>query len=147
MEPLEVARAGTVVGGACLATTALLSPGAWRWLPERACQVPGYLPLRLGRERAAMWWGLELGFGFCTFIVTPAIYAMVAVALGQEHPLSGSLVCAAYGAARGLTIAVFALWDAPRDDTGEQMPTGRLRNALKVPLLITIAASTGSLLT
>jgi hypothetical protein len=90
------------------------------------------------RFPAAFRWGFRLGLGFCTYLVTPAFYALLAVALGQMHPAGSWLLCMVYGAARGIVIAWSAVTKARIEARGDPLPTpkGRLKRALRVPLLV-----------
>lgn len=137
-----VARGAVVLGLAGLATAPVLFPALAVILPERACQVQESFLRSKGREQAAWAWGIELGVGFRTFIVTPGLYALFAVAIGQPHPLKAMLVCATYGAVRGMVIATFSIGLArPRIRKGETpLPGLGLASALRTPLLILGAA-------
>lgn len=89
-----------------------------RWILERKCQVRSTLPEGYGLDRAALVWGIQLGFGLSTYLVTPAMYAVVGMALGSETPLMILAMCVVYGFVRGSTIATFATINRARDNRG-----------------------------
>jgi hypothetical protein len=104
-----LAKHSVVLGLGIIAIASLLVPSLAQLLPERPCQVQSSVLHAKGRSRAAWDWGIELGLGVRTFIVTPGFHALLAVAVGQHHALMATLVCATYGLVRGLTIAYFAV--------------------------------------
>lgn len=57
--------------------------------------------------------GLELGLGFLTYIVTWGVYAMFLAALLTASPVAGALVGATFGAGRSLSLLVAGLVDRP----------------------------------
>lgn len=145
LAPFSSARSGVVLGVVTLSAIAVGWPGLRRWLPERACQVASSQLLRFSRERAAIHWGVTLGVGVSTFVVTPAFYALVAVALAQERALMAGLLCTVYGAVRGATIACFALTEARREakaDEGVCRRMGTIEHALRAPLMVAIVVAT-----
>jgi hypothetical protein len=84
---------------------------------------------------------MKLGTGVSTFIVTPGLYALLGVAAGQQEALAAGVLCAAYGMARGATIAGFALTEGHRDAkaaSGIQKDIGALERALRAPLVMAI---------
>jgi hypothetical protein len=107
------------------------------WLPERSCQVSNAL-MRERRERAALRWGFELGTGVHTLVVTPAMYALLAIAAAQPRPLVVAAVCVLYGASRGATIAGFALVYAWRHGRERGVPGLGLERAMRVPVVIAL---------
>lgn len=141
LSSLHAVRTGLVFGVAGLSAAALGWPSLRRWLPERGCQVPVSRLRRGSLGQAAFHWGVELGLGLCTFAVTPALYAMLALAIGQKHPVGAALVCMLYGASRGATIARFAIAYSHRVETRVFPGTG-LERSLRGPLLVAITAAT-----
>lgn len=125
-----------------LVIVALLFPELERWLPERSCQVPREW-INLGsRSRTAFRWGKRLGLGFCTYVVTPALYA-VAVAAAIQPRLSGALIVGStYGVTRGSVIAMAAVGKGQRERVGraEVLPRGKLKRALQVPTIVATLA-------
>jgi hypothetical protein len=132
---------GVAFGLVGLALAATIAPALEIWLPERRCQVSGSLIHRYSRQRAAAQWGLQLGMGVCTYMVTPGFVGLVAAGLLQLPPL-GLLVCVVYGGGRGAVIAAFALAGTRSERLGvdEPSPRGRLKAALRYPVGIAIAA-------
>lgn len=149
LTPFMPGRAGLVLAVAGVSTVAVTWPRARRWLPDRACQVSKSLLLKRSLGRAALRWGTELGLGVCTFVVTPAFYALLVVALGQRTPVVAASLCVIYGMVRGATIACFALVQASREAVGRDWgwsETGMLERALRPPLIVAIIASASLLL-
>lgn len=64
-------RLGVIISAVCLGLGGLFFSSVRVLLPERSVQVFGSQLLRFSRERAAFGWGMELGQGYRTFIVTP----------------------------------------------------------------------------
>lgn len=109
LSPAPTARIGIAIGLGALTVFAIVNP-RWRaWIPERACQVRPHHLMPGSMNWVAFRWGIELGLGVCTFIVTPAFYGLIAVSLVQPNPLTAALPMIAYGASRGLTITAFSL--------------------------------------
>ncbi len=139
--PVGNARSGLILAAAAVSVVGVLFPGLRRWLPERACQVASAEVLRWGRTRAAFNWGVKLGTGVSTFMVTPALYALLGVAAGQREALTAGVLCTAYGMARGTTIAGFALTEGRRDAKaacGITKEIGALEQALRAPLVMAV---------
>jgi hypothetical protein len=141
LEPSDAVRTAIVlgVGGVCAA--AVLIPSLRRWLPEAACQVPSK---RMAEDihSAAFRWGVELGTGVSTFVVTPALYALLAVALVQHGPILVAAVLGVYGCTRGAAIASFAVVYARRTEYDAVLPGIGLERAMRVPLVLSIVAAT-----
>jgi hypothetical protein len=100
---------GLALGVIVVASVATLShPSPW-WVPQRTCQVSGY---QLGYQRmsaVSFGWGVDLGVGVRTFLVTPAFYGVVGLGLAASNPAFGLVTGVVYGLARTLTIACFSL--------------------------------------
>lgn len=84
---------------------------------------------------------MTLGLGVCTYVVTPAIYALLGVALGQSGPISAALLCTIYGLTRGITIVMFTVAPAGQEtdrvtDAGEG-----LEKILRVPLALAVVVA------
>lgn len=133
---IPAARSGVLIGLGTLSATAVALPGLRRWLPDRTCQVRPYHVYMVPLTRVAFRWGIELGVGVCTFIVTPAFFALLAVAVTQPLPQRAAMLLALYGAARGLTIAYFAMAQSDREI--EVSPGLGLERRLRVPMAITV---------
>ncbi len=135
-------RVGLVVGLGTVAALAVMCPSLCVWIPERSCQVPGSLTRTKSMRRTAFLWGLQLGIGVRSFVVTPAFYGMLAVAACQRHPQAVSLVCLTYGLVRGAAIAFVSVrkrrFQGPLAGPG---PGIGLERALRVPMLFLLGAS------
>ena len=142
LAPLDALRTAAILGVGAVAATGVLWPRARRWLPERACQVASTL-MRDSPGRAAFRWGLELGTGVSTFVVTPAMYALLAVAVGQGQPVVVVALCSLYGTSRGAAIAWFAVVYSRRAQAQEHQPGVGLERALRVPLALAIVVAAG----
>jgi hypothetical protein len=105
---LPEARIGISLGLIGAGVVASLTRRVPWWTPQRTCQVSPYRIVAQGPRRAAFAWGVELGVGIRTFVVTPAIYALVGVALLARSIVLCALLCCIYGAARAGTIAGMA---------------------------------------
>jgi hypothetical protein len=138
LAPVDGARIGVIVALTALALIGTGWPRVGRWLPERACQVSNSPMLSGSLRRAGFRWGIRLGLGLCTFLVTPAFYALPAVAIGQHHPWEAVLVCAVYGGTRGTTIAAFTVMQASRDRKGLPEAEPALKDYLRFPLVAAI---------
>lgn len=136
-------RAGLLGGVASISILATLWLRARAWLPQRACQVSGSHLRRYALKETALRWGLTLGVGVCTFLVTPALYALIAVAVVQPNAFVAGGICVLYGISRGTTIAVFALVVGKREESGTygREPGRGLERALRLPLVAVTAAA------
>jgi hypothetical protein len=140
---LDGARVAAVITGSALACVALVAPSIRTWLPERPCQVSRKHMLRPQAQAAAIW-GLQLGTGVTTFVVTPALYALIVAAAAQSDPMASWFLAALYGTCRGAVIAIFALRyaRAPRQREDRLLGIGleaRLRPALMIAVASTAA--------
>ena len=141
---LEAAKLGIVIAFSTLAGVAVIVPRVKDWLPERSCQVRRSMILAHGLRGAALRWGLELGVGVSTFMVTPGLLAVLAVAIAQSRSIATIIVCTAYGAARGATIVTFSMLPAARRNEGGRrgLPESGLVRLFRIPLLIAIVFAT-----
>lgn len=141
---LDGGRPAVLLGVGGVAAIAVVWPALRRWLPEAACQVAS-VRLAEAKHRAAFRWGVELGTGVCTFVVTPALYAVLAVSLAQVKPWLALAVSGVYGCTRGAAIAWFAIVHARRDlRGGARVPGVGLEPAMRLPLVVAIAAAVGT---
>jgi hypothetical protein len=99
-------------------------------------------------DLTAFRWGIQLGLGVCSFVVTPGLYALLAVAVGEREAVFAWTICLVYGVTRGGTIAGFSFLNARRDRTGggPQPGTG-LERVLRIPLVVSIAVAAYLLIT
>jgi hypothetical protein len=90
----------------------LLAAREWRWikfpLPSLSRQTDQVWFYRLGFVRASAIWGLDIGFGFGTFVNYGGFYALVALAVLFGKPSYGALLMIAYWLGRALPV-----WLAP----------------------------------
>lgn len=135
------ARLGIALALMGLAVLAMSSHSIRGWLPERRCQVDTGIAMLHTREGAALRWGVVLGTGVCTFLVTPAFYGLVGVGLVSGF-LPALIVFMAYGSVRGITIAVFALRTKQINSMGiEREPGGWIGPLLRIPLVVLLVLS------
>jgi hypothetical protein len=140
----DAGRPAIVLGVGGIAAVAVVRPALRRWLPEAACQVRSE-HLAEAMHRAAFRWGVELGTGVRTFVVTPALYAVLAISLAQGEPWLAAAVSGIYGCTRGAAIAWFATVHARREPSdGAGVPGVGLEPAMRLPLLVAIAAAVGT---
>lgn len=147
LEVSEPARTGLVMALSVFAITAVLRPQLRRWIPNRSCQVPNFLLLAHRLETVAFRWGLELGAGLCTFMVTPGLLGLFAIALGQNGGVAAGLLFVVYGTTRGAAIATFGSLESHRqhrERVGFLGRIGNLERILRLPLVAAIALA-GSL--
>lgn len=128
-----IASGGTVgfalgaVGSAVLpfGSTGLLVATAVGVLAAGAFDLVGVKPPGPARQVNETWigafrgwvyggaFGLELGLGFLTYVVTWSVYAMFLSALLTASPAQGALVGATFGAGRSLSLLLAGLVDRP----------------------------------
>ncbi|MBK5227974.1 MAG: hypothetical protein JJE05_05650 [Actinobacteria bacterium] len=103
---LSTLREGLLLAGLGF-VIATLTRNPWI-VPERKRQVVGDWAAE-GLAQASLRWGVELGMGVRTFIVTPAFYGLLVVAVAQPAPIATVTILVFYGVTRGLTIVFFSL--------------------------------------
>lgn len=101
---------GLLLGIGGLGILGVLLPKVRRLLPERSCQVPRSAITKYGARVASIRWGYQLGLGFQSHYVTPAIYVLLAISVASTSLERAALPWLVYGFARGAAIAVAALW-------------------------------------
>jgi hypothetical protein len=100
--------------------------------------VPAALILQRSRTVAALQWGIQLGLGFRTYVVTPAFFGLISVGLVQDPIALAVAVGTLYGIVRGGMIATFAIaaaWGAV------QTTEVRLKALFRAPVVIATAIS------
>jgi hypothetical protein len=138
---------GLALGLISLSLAALLFPQLAQWLPERQCQVTAGDLFRFSRSRAALQWGVRLGLGICTYLVTPAMLALIALTLVQTPPLLSIVICFVYGVLRGATIALAAIRKSQVERQGRlEKPPLRVLRSLRVPSVLVVALATFALI-
>jgi MFS family permease len=94
-----------VIAAACAALTAIADAG---WLgvrlPRHTRQVNEDWISRYRGWACGVGFGWQIGVGLSTFIVTPAVYLMIALAALTASPLAALAVCGLFGLVRGLAI-------------------------------------------
>ena len=98
-------------GVAVIALIAVVYAGreAFGWpvpLPQLRRQVPEWWRTFFSPKTAAALYGLGLGAGFFTYLSFGTFAAVAAAAVTSGDPLVGAVLCAPFGAARGLAVAV-----------------------------------------
>src|SRR4051812_32745910 len=123
-----------------LVSLAILSPALSLLLPERRSQVDPAQFFRWSARRAAFLWGLQLGFGIRSYIVTPALYSLLAVGLVIQSRLIATVVVAVYGVSRGIAILALSLLLDRRLQNQRSSPRKVLRLRIKewsrIPLFV-----------
>jgi hypothetical protein len=95
-----------------------------RSLPDHPRQVDERWLVRYRRWIYAGGYGVQIGTGFATYIMTAAVYLTVVLAVLTASPGQAFAVCVVFGAVRGLTILVAAAARTP-----EQLRATHLRLA------------------
>lgn len=140
-------RLGVLLGLSLVSITSTVIPAWRRWLPQRGRQVRSGLIHERNRESAAFLWGVELGTGIRTWVVTPAFYGLLALCVSQSSALRAFAICLLYGATRGSVIVTLAevVRQVERSRPAEWEPAHGLEGKLRRPLalLIALAVATG----
>jgi len=98
-----------LAAGAVLAGAAALAEAAGvRIAPQIRRQVPEHWRRVLPLPLAAAGYGVLLGLGFTTFVLTFAVPALAGVALAVGDPAAGLVAGLAFGAGRALPVVVLA---------------------------------------
>ncbi|HEX2084866.1 MAG TPA: hypothetical protein VHF89_04220 [Solirubrobacteraceae bacterium] len=107
-------QAALLAGAAVAAAAALAEATGRRIVPQVRRQVPEHWRRALPLPLAAAGYGVLLGLGFTTFVLTFAVPALAGVALAVGDPAAGLALGLAFGAGRALPVVVLApLADAP----------------------------------
>lgn len=77
-------------------------------IPDRRRQVPEWWRTFFSPPVAALLYGLGLGIGFLTFLTYGTFVAVSAAAITSGRPVTGALICAPFGLARGLSVLLAA---------------------------------------
>lgn len=115
-------------------------------IPDRRRQVPEWWRSTFSPNGAALLYGLGLGVGFLTYVRHGTLVAVSTVALASGDPLVGAIVMAAFGLARGLSVAVG--WSAVSTervqsvvDRLESLAEGRVTRIANTMLLLVVGLS------
>lgn len=141
--PLPALQSAVVLAVGGLAALGAVWVPVRAWLPERACQV-STVPMRDEPSRAGFRWGVTLGTGLSTYVVTPAIYCLLVVTLGQTHPAGTLGACVFYGAFRGGVIAWFSCAHGRARTRRVPVPGAGLEATLRWPLCVVMIAATAT---
>ncbi|WP_028063060.1 hypothetical protein [Solirubrobacter soli] len=101
------ANAPFVAAAIALAAAALEARGA-RILPQVRRQVPESWRRVMPVPLAAGLYGVLLGLGFTTFILSFAVWALAGISVALGDPLTGVLIGLAFGAGRALPVIALA---------------------------------------
>jgi hypothetical protein len=96
------------VAAAVAAAAALMELAGVRIAPQIRRQVPEHWRRVLPLPLAAAGYGVLLGLGFTTFVLTFAVPALAGVSLAVGDPVTGALVGLAFGAGRALPVVTLA---------------------------------------
>ncbi|HEY7007476.1 MAG TPA: hypothetical protein VH395_00965 [Jatrophihabitantaceae bacterium] len=110
---LATAATWTVVLVAALIAVASDTAVFGRSLPDHPRQVDERWLVRYRRWVYAAGYGVQIGSGFATYIMTAAVYLTVVLAVLTGSPGQAFAVCVVFGAVRGLTILVAATARTP----------------------------------
>jgi hypothetical protein len=107
-------RAAATVGAAIALAAAIGEARGARIVPQIRRQVPESWRRRLPLPLAAGLYGVLLGLGFTTFILSFAVWALAALSVALGDPALGVLIGLGFGAGRALPVIVLA----PAAETG-----------------------------
>ena len=110
-------------------------------IPDRHRQVPQWWRTFYSPPVASLLYGLGLGVGFLTFLTFGTFVAVAVGALASGSVGAGTLICAPFGLARGLSVLVGAAGDGVSSlDDLAGTPWPRLVNASALGAVV-LAAS------
>ncbi|MGI8631021.1 MAG: hypothetical protein ACR2NA_00500 [Solirubrobacterales bacterium] len=108
------AGTGAVVAAVVAGIAALAELRGVRIVPQIRRQVPEHWRRVMPMPVASGLYGVLLGLGFTTFVLTFAVWALAGVAIALGNPLAGLVLGVAFGVGRALPVAVIApLADRP----------------------------------
>ena len=109
-------------------------------LPDRKRQVPEWWRTFYSPAVAALLYGAGLGVGFLTYLSFGTFAVVMAGAIAFGDPLTGAVLCAAFGIARGLAV-VAVTWRGAIDLHEVAESRGpRLANAAALAAVTAVAA-------
>lgn len=100
--------AGTAVAGLIALTAALAEARGAAIAPQIRRQVPEHWRRRLPLPFAAWLYGVLLGLGFTTYVLTFAVWALATLVFAVGDPVAGVAVGLAFGVGRALPIVSIA---------------------------------------
>jgi hypothetical protein len=101
-------RASYLVAATIALVAALLEARGTRIVPQIRRQLPEHWRRVLPMPLAAALYGLLLGIGFTTFVLSFGVWALAGVSLALGDPLLGLLIGAAFGIGRAIPILALA---------------------------------------
>ena len=101
-------RAAYVVAGAIALLAAILEVRGTRIVPQIRRQLPEHWRRVMPMPLAAALYGVLLGLGFTTFVLSFGVWALAGVSLAVGDPALGLLLGAAFGIGRAIPIVVLA---------------------------------------
>jgi hypothetical protein len=105
---LDAGGAAEVVAGAIAIAAALGEARGTRILPQVRRQLPEHWRRVLPMPLAAAGYGVLLGLGFTTFVLTFAVWALAGASVALADPAAGLVVGLAFGAGRALPVVALA---------------------------------------
>jgi hypothetical protein len=112
-----------------------------RSLPDHPRQVDERWLVRYRRWIYAGGYGVQIGTGFATYIMTAAVYLTVVLAVLSASPGQAFAVCVVFGAVRGLTILVAAAARTPEQLRATHLRLAALDGASLVAATVACAAA------
>jgi cytochrome c biogenesis protein CcdA len=115
-------------------------------LPDRKRQVPEWWRTFFSPPVAAFLYGAGLGVGVLTYLTFGTFAAVMAGAVASGDVLTGVVLCAPFGLARGLAVTAATWHGRPVDRLDDLAGGPRLRGANAVMLAAVAAVAVGSVL-
>ncbi len=103
-------RAATAAAVAIALAASLGEARGVRVLPQVRRQVPEHWRRIMPLPVAGALYGVLLGLGFTTFVLTLAVWALAGLAVALGDPLAGAAIGLAFGAGRALPVVALAPW-------------------------------------
>jgi hypothetical protein len=136
---VAIAAAALVWGGAALLGRPLR-------LGSSSAQVPRWWQYTLTPRQFAFSYGVGLGIGFLTRILTISFYVLLALFLLAGNPIGAIVAASAYGFARGVPVLLAAADGSTAEEISEK--TEHLRSiALRADSVVLVAIGVGVLFT
>jgi MFS family permease len=136
-------RLGFGAGVALLGVVSDLRPFGWS-LPDHPRQVNERWLSRYRRWLYASGFGVQIGSGFATYIMTAAVYTTASLAVFTGAPMLALLAGVSFGAVRGLSILVIAGCRTPERLLHRSATIDRLGGAaLSLAVAVQVAAAVG----